>query len=78
MYIKLPYLGQSSEDLVYFFIDALKKNYSQKDFKFYFGNESSINGFFKLKETLPDELRSHIIYKYICDACQATYTMEHG
>ena len=29
--------------------------------------------FFKLKETPSDELRSHIIYKYICDACQAMY-----
>ena len=34
-----------------------KKNYLQIDFKFCFRNESCIRGFFKLEETLTDELR---------------------
>ena len=70
IFIKLPYLGQNSVDLVDFFVETLKKFYPQIDFKFFLGNECSIGGFFTLKEALPDELRSHIIYKYICDACQ--------
>ena len=73
IFIKLPYFGQNSVDLVNFFVETLKFFYPQIDFKFVLGNECSIGGFFKLKEALPDELRSHIIYKYICDACQATY-----
>ena len=73
MYIELRYLGQSSEDLVDFLIETLNFFYPQTDFKFWFGNESSIGEFFKLKETLLHELRSHTIYKYICDSCQAMY-----
>ena len=73
IYIKLSYLGKNSDQLVTVFQTYLRDFFPQINFKFVFTNDSSIGAFFKHKENLPDELRSHIIYKYICDACQASY-----
>ena len=36
-------------------------------------NKFQIGSFFRNKEHLPADLRSGIIYRYTCDACQASY-----
>ena len=74
IYIKLPYLGNYfCEDFSKFIRKKLSTSYPQIDFRFVFVNSFQIGSFFKIKEHLPDDLRSGIIYKYTCDACQASY-----
>ena len=60
--------GQSNVNI---FLETLKKLNPRIDVKFCFANEFHLGFFFKLKEGLPDELHSHIIYKYFFNICQA-------
>ena len=52
---------------------VLSKFYPHLDFKLVSRNDFKIGSFFQSAESIPNELRFNIIYKYICDACQATY-----
>ena len=63
MYIKLPFLGKSREDLVDFFIETLKK----------FTLKWISNFTLEMNLLLVVFFIFYIIYKYIRDACQATY-----
>ena len=41
-----------------------------------FKNDFSVESFFTFKDKIPFALRSNIVYKYTCDACQASYIGE--
>ena len=73
VYLKLPYLGDASDKFTKYFKTHLSRAYPQLDFKFILYNNFSIGNFFKIKDPLPWDLRSNIIYEYKCDACQASY-----
>ena len=51
----------------------LSRHFTHIDFRFVFVNTTTIHGFLKHKETLPDSLCSGLVYKYGCGACGATY-----
>ena len=72
-YFKFPYLGEKSYIFQKFISKLLKEFYPSVNFKLIFSNDFKISSFLKLKEGLPSDLRSNIIYKYECNACQAIY-----
>ena len=74
LYVKLPYLGNyCDQEFSKFIRKRLSTYYPQIDFRFVFVNKFQIGSFFRNKEHLPADLRSGIIYRYTCDACQASY-----
>ena len=42
-------------------------------FVFILSNTRTIGSLFKFKDTLPNESRSCVIYKYVCSQCEALY-----
>ena len=36
-------------------------------------NNLTVGSFFKLKDNIPKEMRSRVVYKYSCEACKASY-----
>ena len=73
VYISLPFLGPPSQQIVKYLKKILPFYYPYIDFKFSLKNFKQIKSFFRYKDLLPDVLRSNIIYKYTCDACQGIY-----
>ena len=73
-YVKLPYLGKvQSEELELFLRNILHYCYPQIKFNFIFSNGFTISSFFRIKDKIPEELYSNIIYKYECNICNELY-----
>ena len=72
-YIRLPYQGNHSFSIRDKLQSNFRRLYPQVDFKFIFTNSYTIKSFFPHKDRLPDSLRSKIIYKFTCEACEAFY-----
>jgi hypothetical protein len=73
VFISLPYLGDSSTNYVQSLKNFLSSHYPQIDFKFCLKNSFKIRNFFKYKDYLPSDVRSNIIYKFSCVACNGSY-----
>ena len=67
MYISLPFVQNASfrRQLT----TALSRLYPYVDFKFIFKNPCTIGRIFRFKDTLPELMRSFIVYKYTCPKC---------
>ena len=68
MYVSLPFTSNSvklKEELTNF----LLKFYPYVDFKFIFRNPLTIGSMFSFKDTLPELMRSCIIYEFNCPKC---------
>ena len=50
-------------------IKALSHLYPYVDFRFVFKNPLTIGSLFSFKDTLPELMRSSIIYKFVCPKC---------
>ena len=73
-YVKLPFLSNAACKFIRLSVNKiLTPNFPYIDFRFVFVNNSTIHGFLKHKEQLPDALCSGLVYKYECGACGATY-----
>ena len=42
-----------------------------------FQAKTRLSSLFKFKESIPKSLRSHLIYKFLCSYCNATYYCEN-
>ena len=73
VYISIPYMSQDCDKFIASLYDIISSYYPHLDIRLVPTNPLKIGSFFKNKEALPDELRSNIIYEYICDVCQASY-----
>ena len=73
MYVTIPYLGQASVKMVKRLNNDLSKFYPQINFRFIPVNPFKIGSYFNVKDRLPSELRSSIVYQFICPSCQAGY-----
>ena len=49
--------------------NELSKLYSYVDFKFVFKNPLTIGSMFSFKDTLPESMRSCLVYKFTCPKC---------
>jgi hypothetical protein len=80
IYVGLPFLGKSTDNLRRAIKQIAKQFMPQKDVIIYFKPGKRISNFFRLKDVTPFELQSHIVYEYTCAICQYSYigqTMRH-
>ena len=47
--------------------------YPQLKLRLGHSNNLTVGSFFKLKDNIPKEMRSGVVYKYSCEACKASY-----
>ena len=73
IFVKLPYYGNQSFKIKRNLRELLLKFYPQINIQIIFSNNFSISSFFRLKDKIPDRLRSSLIYKYQCDRCNSVY-----
>ena len=69
VYISLPYMGSFSSFCKKDLNTVLSKLYPYAKFNFIFKNPLTIGSLFKFKDTLPELMRSNIIYNFICPKC---------
>ena len=69
VYISLPYLGNFSLLCKQELTTSLAKLYPYVKFNFIFKNSFTIGSLFKFKDTLPELMRSNIIYLSTCPKC---------
>ena len=68
-YLSMPYLGEVSRKIRSRVQQIVGMYYPQLDVRLIFTNNFRIRNLFKLKDTFPDPLRSHIVYTYKCSGC---------
>ena len=73
MILSMPFLGNHSLNIKKKLTKLLAEFYPQVSLRIVFSSSNSIQRYFKFKDTIPDNLRSSIIYLYKCDSCNASY-----
>jgi len=73
VYLILPYLGAVTLDLKRKLHSTFAKSLPQCNIKIIFKSTNRLSSCFQFKDTIPRELRSHLVYKFSCGSCNATY-----
>ena len=73
VFIILPYLGTMSSNLKRKLHSIFAKSLPACNLKIIFKSTNRLSSFFNFKDVLPRELRSHLVYKFSCSGCNATY-----
>ena len=71
--IALPFLGQFSLNLRSRSYICFNKTLSQCNIKVIFQSKNRLSILFRFKDSIPKELRSHIVYKFLFSNCNITY-----
>ena len=71
--IVLPFLGQFSLNLRYRLYNCFNKTIPQCNIEVIFQSKNRLSNLFRFKDSIPEELRSHIVYKFLCSNCSITY-----
>ena len=71
--VVLPYLGTFSLNLRKRLYKSVSKSLPQCNIKVIFQSKNRLSSFFKIKDSIPLHLRSHLIYKFQCSNCNITY-----
>ena len=69
MYVSLPYMSNFSTDVKRELTLTLSKLYPYVKFNFVFKNPLTIGSLFHFKDTLPELMRSCVVYKFTCPKC---------
>jgi len=80
LYIGLPFLGKSTDNLRRAIKQISNQFMPHKDVIVYYKPGRRISNFFRLKDATPVDLRSHVVYEYTCAICHYSYigqTMRH-
>jgi hypothetical protein len=72
-YIKLPFFGRESYKVRNELRSILKRSFNHVDFRFVFSNSFTIGSFFNIKDRIPNDVRSCVVYEYNCSGCNARY-----
>jgi hypothetical protein len=72
-YIKLQFFGSNSYKIRNELKSILKQSFHHIDFQIVFTNPFTIGSYFKIKDRLPDDVRSCVVYNYQCSCCNARY-----
>ena len=75
-YIKLPFYGHLSYVLRNKLKRVCKEFFPTIKVKFIFTNTFTIKSFFKVKDSVPVELASNVVYEFSCLSCNARYIGE--
>ena len=73
VYIGIPYLGNITDRLRRSIKQINKQFMPQKEIIVYFKPGRRISNFFRIKDSTPFELRSHVVYQYTCPGCHSSY-----
>jgi len=72
-YLKFKFYGYHSFRFRKDLQSILKSCFPHIEFKVLFYNSFTIGSFFSLKERIPDDLVSNVVYKFDCSGCNARY-----
>lgn len=73
IYVGLPFLGKSTDNLRRAIKQIAKQFLPQKEIITYFKPGKRISNFFQIKDGTPFDLQSHIVYEYTCAICHYSY-----
>ena len=73
VFFKIPYTGNHSFSIKKNLTRLLKDHYPQVHLKVVFTSINRLSKMFKIKDKVPQDLISCVIYKYQCVDCNATY-----
>ena len=73
LYFKFPYFGIQSDKLKIELIKIIEKHFPFIDPKIILVNNYKIGNFFKVKDLLPKDCISYVVYKYCCPLCGGSY-----
>ena len=71
--IVLPFLGRLSFETRNRLSSCIKIQLPFCSLKIAYQSKNRFSNLFKFKESIPKYLRSHLIYKFMCSCCNATY-----
>ena len=71
--IVLPFSGQFSLSLRSKLYNYFNKTLPQCNIKVFLQSKKFLRKLFRFKDSIPKELRSHIVYKFLCSNCSITY-----
>ena len=71
--ICLPFLGKNSLDIRTKLKKFVSSNFPQCKLQIIFNSNNRLRNFFVFKDKLPNSVRSHILYRYVCDSCNGVY-----
>ena len=71
--IVLPFLSQFSLNLRSRLNNCFNKTLPQCNIKVIFQSKNRLSNIFRFKDSIPKELRSNIVYKFLCSNCNITY-----
>ena len=73
IYFSIPFTGSHSFTLRKRLKELFNEFYPQVCMRVVFKSINPVSKFFNIKDKIPNDLRSCIVYKYECDCCSATY-----
>ena len=71
--IILPFLGAMSSHLKRKLETSIRNSLPQCNIKVILKSAKLLSALFRFKDVIPKELRSHLVYKFSCSSCNATY-----
>ena len=71
--ICLPFLGKESLIIRTKLEKYISKNFPFCKLRVIFNSNNRLRNFFNFKDKIPISVRSHILYRYTCDGCNAIY-----
>ena len=71
--ICLPFFGKSSLELRKSLNKIVASHFPQCKLNVIFNSNNRLKNFFNFKDKVPLRCRSHILYRYTCDGCNAIY-----
>ena len=69
----LPFIGKKSLHLRSKLVKSVQNNLSFCHLKVVFQSPYKLHTLFRFKDTLDKKIRSHLVYRYSCSSCNATY-----
>ena len=71
--IILPFLGHLSFETRNRLNSCIRNKLPSCSLRIAFQSKTRLSSLFKFKESIPKYLHSHLIYKFLCSCCNATY-----
>ena len=71
--IILPFSGHLSSETRNRLNNCIRNQLPSCSLRIAFQSKTRLSSLFKFKESIPKYLRSHLIYKFSCSCCNATY-----
>ena len=72
-YIKIPFYGNPSYQCRKKILKLLKNSFPGIDFRVILTNSFKLSSFFNIKDKIPDNVTSNIVYEFICPSCASRY-----